>query len=226
MAHKGKKLTEAKKLIDVIKKYPLTEAVELVKKTSYSKFVGTCELSIKTFADPKYNDQTMRATVVLPHGTGKTVKIAAFVGDDSIEEAKKLWADIAGNVDLIKDIEAGNIKFDIMITTPDMMKDLAKVAKVLGPKSLMPSPKAGTVSVNLKDTLTEIKKGRVEFKIDKAANIQVAIGKLSFSNDQLVENFNALMKAIEDNKPTGIKGKLIKKISMSATMGPGVQVEY
>lgn len=225
MSKQSKKYAEAKKLVDPNKKYSLEEAVELAKKTSYSKFVGTLEVAIKTFADPKYNDQMIRATTILPHGTGKTVKIAAFVSEDMIDEAKKMWADIAWANDLIKDIENGKIEFDIIVTTPDMMRDLAKVAKILWPKGLMPSPKAGTVTQNLKETIQEIKKGRVEFRLDKTGNIHVGAGKLSFTNEQLVENVRNLIKAIEENKPSGIKAKLIKKIVIAPTMGIWIQVD-
>lgn len=146
------------KLVEADKKYTVQEAVALVKKLSYSKFVGTLNIAVKTFADPKYNDQQVRATAVLPHGTGKKVVVVAFVSDDNIESAKKAGADIAGNQEIIKNIEAGKLDFDVMVTSPDMMKDLAKVAKVLGPKGLMPSPKAGTVVQDVNGAIDEVKK--------------------------------------------------------------------
>lgn len=222
----GKKYVKAKELVEAEKKYSIEDAVALLKKMSYSKFVGTLNVAVKTFADPKYNDQQIRSTAVLPHGTGKTIIIAAYVSDDQVAEAKKAGADIAGNAELVKDIEAGKINFDVMVTTPDMMRDLAKVAKVLGPKGLMPSPKAGTVTQDIAGTIDEVKKGRVEFRLDKTGNIHSALGKLSFSDDQLVGNFKALMTSIEEAKPAGVKGKLIKKVVLSATMSPGVQIEY
>jgi len=225
MAH-GKKYVKAKEQVEFEKRYTADEAVALIKKTSYSKFVWTLNIAVKTFADPKYNDQQIRATAVLPHGTGKTVRVAAYVSDDQIASAKNAGADIAGNAEILKDIEAGKITFDVMVTTPDMMRDLARVAKVLGPKGLMPSPKAGTVTQDLASTIDEVKKWRIEFRIDKTGNIHAPLGKLSFSDEQLVANFKALMKAIEDNKPAGIKGKLVKKVVLSPTMGPGVGVEY
>jgi large subunit ribosomal protein L1 len=155
---RGKKYVKAKELVEAEKKYTAEDAVALIKKTSYSKFVGTLNVAIKTFADPKYNDQQIRATAVLPHGTGKTVRVAAYVADDQVATAKAAGADIAGNAEILKEIEAGKIAFDVMVTTPDMMRDLAKVAKVLGPKGLMPSPKAGTVSQDLAATIDEVKK--------------------------------------------------------------------
>jgi large subunit ribosomal protein L1 len=222
----GKKYVKAKELVEAEKKYSLEDAVALIKKVSYSKFVGSLNVAVKTFADPKYNDQQIRATAVLPHGTGKTVKIAAYVSDDMIADAKKAGADIAGNQEIIKDIEAGKINFDVMVTTPDMMRELAKIAKVLGPKGLMPSPKAGTVAQDILGAIDEVKKGRIEFRIDKTGNIHSSVGKLSFSDAQLIDNVKAFMQAIDENKPAGVKGKLVKKVVLSATMSPGVQIEY
>lgn len=226
MAKHGKKYNAAKEQVVADKKYPLEEAVTLAKKLSYSKFPGMLNIAVKTFADPKYNDQQLRAVTVLPHGIGKTVKIAVYASDDKIAAAKAAGADVAGNTDLIATIEKGKIDFDILLTTPDMIKDMARVAKVLGPKGLMPSPKAGTVTQDLEATIAEVKKGRVEFRMDKTGNINSPVGKLAFSDDQLVDNVKSLLQALEENKPAGVKGKLIKKVVLSATMGPGVQVEY
>lgn len=225
MAKKGKKYTQMVKLVDMNKKYPIQEACELALKSGYSKFSFSIDVSIVTSADPKYNDQVIRGTTVLPHGTGKSVKIAAFVSDDQIDATKKLGVDMAGNADLLKKIEAGEITFDVLVTTQDMMKDLAKVAKILGPKGLMPSPKAGTVSMNLPETIKEIQKGRVEFRTDKTGTINLSVGRKTFSAEQLTENVQGLLTALEQNKPSGIKGKLIKKMYISATMGPGVQID-
>jgi len=225
MVFYGKKYKNVKSLVEAEKKYPIAEAVALAKKVSYAKFGGSLNIAVKTFADPKYNDQQIRSTAVLPHGTGKTVRVAAFVSDDMMADAKKLGADIVGNAEIIKDIEAGKFDFDVMVTTPDMMRDLAKVAKALGPKGLMPSPKAGTVTQDLAATIDEVKKGRIEFRLDKTGNIHAGIGKISFTDEQLIENYTALLNAISENKPAGIKGKLIKKVVVSPTMGPGVQVE-
>lgn len=224
MAKRGKKFVAAKAQVELGKKYELAEAVTLAKAVSYAKFGGSLEVHVKTFADPKYNDQMIRATVVLPHGTGKKTTVAVFVGDDKLEAAKKAGADIVGNTDLLAQIEKGDINFDVLITTNDMMRDLAKVAKTLGPKGLMPSPKAGTVTTNLEQTIDEIKKGRVEFKLDKTGNIHVGVGKLSFTDEQLTENVAALMHAVLENKPSGVKGKLIQKMVIAPTMGPSVTV--
>jgi len=219
-----KKYNAAKQLIDNTKKYSIEEAVDLAKKVSYAKFDATVEAHIQTNANPKYNDQNLRGTVVLPHGTGNKVTVAAFVSDDKIEEAKEAGADIVGNTDLLSEIEKGNINFDVLVTTPEMMRDLAKVARVLWPKGLMPSPKAGTVTPKLADTIKEIKKGRVEFKLDKGGVIHVGIGKVSFDNKQLEENLKALIDAVNAAKPSGVKGQLIKKVHIAPTMWPSVQV--
>lgn len=224
MAKRGKKFVAAKAQIELGKKYDLAEAVVLAKAVSYTKFDGSLEVHVKTFADPKYNDQMIRATVVLPHGTGKKTIVAAFVSDDKVEAAKKAGADIVGSTELLAQIEKGEINFDVLVTTNDMMRDLAKVAKTLGPKGLMPSPKAGTVTTNLDQTIDEIKKWRVEFKLDKSGNIHVGVGKLSFTAEQLQENVQALMNAILENKPSGVKAKLIQKMVLAPTMGPSVQV--
>jgi len=225
MAKKGKKFIEAKAKVEVEKKYPLAEAVALVKEVSYSKFVWTLEMHVWTAANPKYNDQMLRGTVVLPHGTGKSIRVAAFVGDENRDEATKAGADLVGNKELVMAIEKGDIDFDILVTTADQMRDLAKVAKQLGPKWLMPSPKAGTITANLAKTIDELKKGRVEYKLDTTGNMHLAVGKLDFTDDKLVENVSSILKSMEDNKPTWVKGPLIKKIVLAPTMGPGVQVE-
>ncbi|MEI7477199.1 MAG: 50S ribosomal protein L1 [bacterium] len=226
MVFYGKKYKQVKPLIEAEKKYSIADAVALVKKVSYTKFVGTLNIAIKTFADPKYNDQQIRGTAVLPHGTGKKVTIAAYVSDDQVASAKAAGADIAGNAELIKEIESGKITFDVLITTPEMIRELAKVAKVLGPKGLMPSPKAGTVAQDIIGAIEEVKKGRIEFRLDKTGNVHSAVGKLGFTDEQLVDNITAIMKALEEHKPAGIKGKLVKKVVISPTMGPGVQIEY
>ena len=225
MAKRGKKFIAAKAKIEAEKKYPLAEAVALVKEVSYSSFVGSLELHVWTNANPKYNDQILRWTVVLPHGTWKTVRVAAFVWDEKRDEAKSAGADVVGNAELITAIEKGDIDFDILVTTADQMRNLAKVAKQLGPKWLMPSPKAGTVSANISKTVDELKKGRVEYKLDKTGNVHVAVGKLNFSDEQLEENVTSILKSMEENKPSWVKGNLIKKIVLAPTMWPWVQVE-
>jgi large subunit ribosomal protein L1 len=226
MKEHGKKYNEARKTFEALKLYPLTEAISLLKKANYAKFDATVNVAIKTNANPKYNDQMLRATTILPHGTGKTKKVAVFVSEDKVADAKKAGADIAGFDSLLDLIKAGKMDFDVLITTPDHIRDLAPVAKQLGPKGLMPSPKAGTVAVDITQAIEEVKKGKIEFRLDKTGNIHAGVGKISFDEKKLIENIEALMKAIEDNKPSGVKGKLIKKLVISTTMSPGVNVEY
>ncbi len=224
MAKKSKKYLEISKLVDKKKQYSVAEAAELVTKLGYTKFVPSIEIAVKTFANPKYNDQVIRATTSLPHGNGKTVKVAVYTSEDKIDEVKKAGADIVGSSDLLADIEKGNMNFDILVTSPDLMKDLAKVAKALGPKGLMPNPKAGTVAVDLLGAVAEIKKGRFEFKLDKTGNIHATVGKANFSVEQLSENIESFISAINAHKPAGVKGKLIKKIVIAPTMGPGIVI--
>lgn len=224
MATHGKKWKEAAKAVDSTKAYPIDEAVALLKKSGYSKFDGSVEIAVKTFADAKYNDQMMRGTTILPHGTGKTKKIAVFTDDE--KAAKEAWADLAGKDTILNDIKAGKLDFDVLLTTPELIRELAPVAKQLGPKGLMPSPKAGTVIANIAEAVGEFKKGKMEFKLDKTGNINAAIGKISFSEAQIEENIRAFLKALEDNKPTGVKGKLIKKVFIAPTMGPGIQISF
>ena len=222
----GKKYVEVKKLVEKTKLYPLAEAIELLRKVNYAKFDAGIELAVKTNANPKYNDQMLRATTILPHGTGKTKKVAVFITEDRADEARKAGADIAGYENLLANIKAGKTDFDVLITTPELIRELAPVAKQLGPKGLMPSPKAGTVTLNVAQAVEETKKGKIEFRLDKTGNVHALVGKLSFDNTKLIENIESLMKAIEENKPTGVKGKLVKKVVVATTMSPGVQVEY
>lgn len=224
MAKHGKKRQEALKTIDSTKMYSLSEAIVLLKKVGYTKFDGSVEIAVKTNADAKYNDQMMRGTTILPHGTGKSKRIAVFTADE--KTAKDAWADIAGIENLLTDIKAGKFDFDILLTTPEQIRDLAPVAKQLGPKWLMPSPKAWTVVTNIPQAVEEFKKGKIEFKLDKTGNINASIGKISFTEAQIEENIVSFLKALEDNKPTGVKGKLIKKIYIAPTMWPWIQIEY
>lgn len=224
MPKHGKKYVEAAKHIDKNKLYTIAEAVELVKKGTYSKFDGSVEIAIKTNADPKYNDQMIRATTILPHGTGKSARIAVYASDAQAAEAKSAGADIVGTENLLADIKAGKFEFDVLITTPEHIRDLAPIAKQLGPKGLMPSPKSGTVTQNIGQTVEEFKKGKMEFKLDKTGNIHGIVGKISFDAKKLEENVTAFFKAVEDNKPTGVKAKLMKKVVLAPTMGPGVQI--
>lgn len=226
MSKRGKKYLESASMIIKGNQYPLEEAVDLVKKTSNVKFDATVELAVKTNANPRFNDQMFRWTAILPHGTWKTKKIAVFVLDEKLEEAKKSWADIYGSTDLLNNIKNGKIDFDILITTVDYIRELAPVAKQLWPKWLMPSPKAGTVTNDLAKTVEEFKKWKIEFKLDKTGNVHVPVGKVSFTNDKLVENIQSILNTMEENKPTWVKWKLIKKVVISSSMWPGVVVEY
>lgn len=205
--------------------YSMTEACELLTQLSTTNFDATAEAHVRINADTTQADQLVRTTVSLPHGTGKDVRIAAFVPDDMIDEAKKAGAVVAGNDELVKQIEEGNINFDIAVAVPAMMKSLGKIAKTLGQKGLMPNPKAGTVTENVVKTIGELKKGRIECKMDKFGIIHVPFGKMSFGGAKLEENLRALMAGIDEAKPTGIKGLYIVSISIAPTMGPGLKVE-
>ncbi len=205
--------------------YPIEEATTLLTKLSTTKFDATAEAHIRINADTTQADQLVRTTVNLPHGTGKSVRIAAFVPDDQINDAKKAGADLAGSEELIKAIESGEINFDVAIAIPAMMKSLGKIAKILGQKGMMPNPKAGTVTDNIAQSIGELKKGRIECRMDKFGIIHVPFGKLSFGGQKLKENLEALLSALEEAKPSGIKGTYIRSLSIAPTMGPGVKVQ-
>lgn len=212
--------------VDPKKVYDLDEAVDLVKKTSKTKFDASVELHVNLGIDPKKGDQQVRATVTLPHGTGKEKKIAVFVEPGREEEAKAAGAAVYGNDELIKSIAAsGTCDFDIAVATPAMMPQLAKVAKVLGPRGLMPNPKTETVTNDIAKAVSELKGGKVTFKNDDTANMHQVIGKVSFTADQLKENFNALFAVLKKSKPSGSKGIFLKSASLSSTMGPGIRVK-
>ena len=221
---RGKKYAERKALITK-PSYSVAEAAELLTKLSTTSFDGAAEVHIRIFADTTQADQLVRTTVALPHGTGKDVRIAAFVPDDMIDEAKKAGAVLAGNEDLVKQIEGGKIDFDIAVAVPKMMKDLGKIAKTLGQKGLMPSPKAGTVTDKIAKVIGELRKGRIECKMDKQAIIHAIFGKVSFGGKKLTENLEAVLQAIKDAKPSGIKGEYILSVSISPSMGPGIKVQ-
>lgn len=230
MAQHGKKYQEAIKLVDVTKEYPPQEAVGLAKKTAYGKFNQTVEAHFKTGLDVKQADQQVRGVVLLPHGTGKTVRILVFAEGDAARVAQEAGADYVGGDDLIKRIQEGWMEFDIAIAMAEIMGKIGKsgLGKTLGPRGLMPSPKAGTILQNagqLPQLIKETRLGRVEFKTDKTGGIHSVIGKSGFTEDQLLENFAALMDAIIKGKPAGAKGIYLKKISLASTMGPGVRVE-
>jgi len=203
----------------------LEEAIKVLKETATAKFIESVELHANLNIDPKYADQQLRTTVTLPHGVGKAIKIAVLTNDGNIAEAEAAGADIAGNTDLIDQISQGNIEFDILIATPDMMPKLAKLGRVLGPKGLMPSPKSGTVTTTLTATLEDFKKGEFEYKADKTGVVHVNFGKSSFTEVQLIENLTALQNSIEQNRPSGVKGKYFKNMYICTSMGPSIQLD-
>ena len=203
----------------------LEEAINLLQETATAKFIESVELHANLNIDPKYADQQLRTTVTLPHGVGKTVRIAVLTNEANFNEAKEDGADIIGSQDLIDDISQGNINFDLLVATPDMMPKLAKLGRVLGPKGLMPSPKAGTVSTSLTETLSEFKKGKFEYKADKTGVVHVSFGKANFSKNQLIENLTSLHQSIAQNRPTGVKGKYFKTLFICSSMGPSIQLD-
>ena len=203
----------------------LEEAITLLKETATTKFIESVELHANLNIDPKYADQQLRTTVTLPHGVGKQIQIAVLTNEENFEEAKSAGADIIGNDDLIEQITQGNLNFDLLIATPNMMPKLAKLGRVLGPKGLMPSPKSGTVSSTLEATLTEFKKGKFEYKADKTGIVHVNFGKTDFTEIQLIENLKALYKSIEQNRPSGVKGKYFKSLFICTSMGSSLKLD-
>ncbi|MDR1260067.1 MAG: 50S ribosomal protein L1 [Endomicrobium sp.] len=222
----GKRLDEIIKLIDKNKNYDIPQAVILVKKMANAKFDETIEVHIKLGINPKQSDQVIRGTVSLPYGIGKIRKVAVLTKGEKQKEAKLAGADIIGADDLIDDISSGNINFDVLVVTPDVMKDLSKIAKILGPKGLMPNPKSGTVTFNIATVVKELKNGRVEYKNDSFGIIHVPVGKASFEQKKLVDNIQSLIDAVIKAKPSKSKGQYIKSIAVSSTMGPGIFIEH
>jgi large subunit ribosomal protein L1 len=221
----GKKYRDAAAKVEPEKLYTLDEAIKLVKETSITKFDGSVEIHMNLGIDPKQAEQQVRATVALPNGTGKTVKVIAFVGDDKIDEAKKAGAIEAGNETLVTKIEGGWMDFDKAVATPDMMKQIAKIARTLGQAGKMPNPKAGTVGTEVSKMVGEIMKGQVEYRNDKLSNLHNVVGKNSFSDADLKENLVTYLKAVQDKKPEKMKGNYINSITLASTMGPGIPVE-
>lgn len=220
----GKKYKEAAELVDKNKMYSIDEAIELAKKTARAKFDETVEVSVNLGVDPKQAGQMVRGTVILPHGVGKTPRIAVIAKGEKLKEAEDSGANIAGGEDLIEKIKGGFLDFDVIVATPDMMKDLSKLGKILGPKGLMPNPKIGTVTFEIKNAVEEIKKGKIEYKVDSYGIIHTIVGKVSFEIQMLQENTKTLLKAILKAKPSSVKGEYIRNITVSTTMGPGIKI--
>ena len=221
----GKKYTESAKLIDRATSYEPAEAIALVKKTATAKFDETVEVHIRTGCDGRHAEQQIRGAVVLPNGTGKTVRVLVFAKGDKVAEAESAGADHVGGDELIPKIQnEGWLDFDVVVATPDMMGVVGRLGKVLGPKGLMPNPKAGTVTMDVAKAIADIKAGKIEYRLDKTNIIHCPVGKASFSEEKLSENFDALMEAIVKAKPSALKGQYLRSISLSTTMGPGVKV--
>ncbi|MGG2067623.1 MULTISPECIES: 50S ribosomal protein L1 [unclassified Bacillus (in: firmicutes)] len=225
MAKRGKKYVEAAKLVDRTTAYSATEAVELVKKTNTAKFDATVEAAFRLGVDPKKADQQIRGAVVLPHGTGKVQRVLVFAKGEKLKEAEAAGADFVGDADYINKIQQGWFDFDVVVATPDMMGEVGKLGRVLGPKGLMPNPKTGTVTFDVTKAVNEIKAGKVEYRVDKAGNIHVPIGKVSFEDAKLVENLETVADALLKAKPAAAKGTYMKNVTVASTMGPGVRVE-
>ncbi|HEV2549938.1 MAG TPA: 50S ribosomal protein L1 [Stellaceae bacterium] len=225
MARKGKRLRKAVEGIDRNQFYPLAEAVKMVKGRATAKFDETIEVALNLNIDVRKAEQNLRGTVMLPHGTGKSLRVAVFAKGDRANEAKAAGADIVGAEDLAEKVQSGEINFDRCIATPDMMALVGRLGRVLGPRGLMPNPKLGTVSANVTEAVKAAKGGQVEFRAEKAGIVQAGVGKASFSEVAIAENVKAFVGAISRAKPTGIKGTFIKKVSLSSTMGPGLKLE-
>ena len=222
---KGKRYIEAAKLVDKAKLYDLAEAAELIKKTASSKFDETIEAHLKLGVDGRHADQQVRGAVVLPHGTGKEVKVLVFAKGDKVDEALANGADYAGGEELIPKIQnEGWLDFDVVIATPDMMGVVGRLGRVLGPKGLMPNPKAGTVTPDVVKAIADVKAGKIEYRLDKANIIHVPVGKASFTAEQIADNYKALMDAVVKARPSSAKGQYLKSVTMSSSMGPGIRL--
>jgi len=225
MAATGKKYKEAVSKVDEAKLYEIGEAISMVKESAFCKFDESLDVAINLGVNPKHADQMVRGTVLLPNGTGKSVKILVFAKGEKEIEAKEAGADFVGNDDFVKKIQSGWMEFDKAVATPDMMSTVGRLGKVLGPRGLMPNPKSGTVTNDVAKAIGDLKKGQVEFKVEKAGIIHCTFGKVSFSVEKLVENFYSLLGAIVKQKPVASKGKYVKKITLSSTMGAGVKID-
>ncbi|HAI51874.1 MAG: 50S ribosomal protein L1 [Limnochordia bacterium] len=224
MAKRGKRYQEIAKLVDRQKFYSPAEAIALVKKCATAKFDETVEVAFKLGVDPRHADQQVRGTVILPHGTGREVRVLVFAKADKAEEARQAGADFVGAEDLAEKIQGGWTDFDVAIATPDMMSVVGRLGRILGPRGLMPNPRTGTVTLEVGKAVQESKAGKVEFRVNKEAGMHVPIGKVSFTDEQLYENFVALMDAVVKSRPPAAKGTFIRKVHLSSTMGPGIRV--
>lgn len=225
MAKKGKRYLESLKLIDRSKAYSIEEAVELLKQVAKAKFDETVEVAIRLGVNPKKADEQIRGAMVLPHGTGKTQKVLVFAKGEKAKEAEAAGADYVGDQDLIQKITEGWLDFDVIVATPDMMAEVGKLGRILGPKGLMPNPKTGTVTFEVEKAVKNIKAGQIEYRVDSGANLHVPIGKVSFENDKLVGNFEALMQTVLRAKPAASKGKYLRNVVITSTMGPSIKVD-
>ncbi len=218
----GKKYLEAVKLIEKDKLYAPEEAFELLKKTSVVKFDATVEVAFRLGLDPRKNDQQIRGAVVLPNGTGRAVRLIVFAKGDKAKEAEQAGADVVGDEDLVGRIAGGWLDFDAAVATPDMMASVGKLGRILGPRGLMPNPKTGTVTFDVKRAVEEVKAGKVEYRLDKGANVHAVLGKVSFPTDKLLENYHAVLDALQKAKPAAAKGQYVRGVAISSTMGPGI----
>jgi large subunit ribosomal protein L1 len=224
MAQQGKRYIDARKAIDRSRTYDPEEALALVTSLSKAKFDETVELAVRLGVNPKHADQQVRGSVVLPHGTGKTVRVLVFAKGDKLKEAAEAGADVVGSDELVAKIQEGWLDFDVAVATPDMMGTVGRLGKILGPRGMMPNPKSGTVTFDLQKAIADIKAGKVEFRTDKAGNVHVPIGKVSFVPEHLVENFYTVIEALIKAKPAAAKGQYVRAVTVSSTMGPGVKI--
>lgn len=222
----GKKVIESRKKVDLTRTYELPEAVAALKEAKFAKFDETIDVDIRLGVDPRAADQQVRGSISLPHGTGKTVRVAAFVSGEQVKEAEEAGADVVGGAELVARVQGGFLDFDAAVATPDMMREVGKLGKVLGPRGMMPNPKAGTVTKAIGQTIKELKAGKIEYRVDRFGIVHNSVGKMSFDNEALVENAKSLLDAIYKARPAAAKGQYVKSITLTSTMGPGLKINY